>query len=176
MTATPAQRRSAAENARRLFTKHGMFGTPEYTIWGGMINRVRHKSYARRRGIGVCLRWERGADGKTGFECFYDDLGPRPTPAHSIDRINNNGNYEPGNVRWATSVQQGRNRTITYVVRFDGREMPLAEAVNVAGNVISYNTAWQRINSLGWSVQEAVTRGRYSKRHSLAELHRSTAQ
>jgi hypothetical protein len=56
------------------------------------------------RGITVCDRW------RTSFTNFYDDLGPRPSPQHSLDRIDVNGNYEPGNVRWATPLEQAQNK------------------------------------------------------------------
>lgn len=61
-----------------------------------------HADYGGR-GVSMCERWEM-------FENFLEDVGPRPSPSHSIDRINNNGNYEPGNVRWATKKQQATNR------------------------------------------------------------------
>jgi hypothetical protein len=62
------------------------------------------------RGIGVCTRWLNGEAGKTGFECFLADLGRKPSPSHSIDRIEVNGHYEPGNCRWATPGEQSANR------------------------------------------------------------------
>jgi hypothetical protein len=64
------------------------------------------------RGITVCDRWRFGENGKTGFECFLDDMGEKPTPKrlYSIDRIDNDGNYEPGNCRWATYKQQNNNQ------------------------------------------------------------------
>jgi len=89
----------------------GMNGkeTPEYRAWTNMLSRCRnpnHKMYPDYggRGISVCKRWE------LAYENFLTDVGRRPTEFHSIDRINNDGNYEPGNVRWATYQEQNRNQ------------------------------------------------------------------
>jgi hypothetical protein len=100
----------------------GQWGTREYRIWRGMLarcNNTKSKDYPDYggRGIAVCQRWAQGAGDLTGFECFLLDMGRRPSPQHSIDRYpNKNGNYEPGNVRWATATQQNSNRrTVTEV-------------------------------------------------------------
>lgn len=89
-------------------TIHGMSRTIEYSIWGGMIDRCYNPNSGNYRhwgdrGIVVCDRW------RDSFEAFLEDMGKRPSPTHSIDRINNDGNYEPGNVRWATPSEQARN-------------------------------------------------------------------
>jgi hypothetical protein len=89
---------------------------PLYCIWASMrdrCRRVRGKAADRYalRGIRVCDRWESGDGFKSGFECFLDDMGRRPSRKHSIDRINNDGNYEPGNCRWATIQEQARNKS-----------------------------------------------------------------
>lgn len=103
------------ETAGRSARTHGATGTPEFRIWSVMIQRC-HKVYSKvfeyygGRGIGVCDRWRYGEDGKSGFECFIADIGYRPDPSLWIDRINNDGNYEPGNVRWATPSEQARNQ------------------------------------------------------------------
>lgn len=81
--------------------------TPEYRTWKSMLGRCRIKtstSYKHygARGISVCERW-------SSFENFLADMGRRPSPMHSIDRIDNDGNYEPGNCRWATTNVQSRN-------------------------------------------------------------------
>lgn len=62
------------------------------------------------RGITVCERWQFGEGGKTGFQCFLEDMGPAPSPEHSLDRINNDGHYEPSNCRWATPLEQASNK------------------------------------------------------------------
>jgi hypothetical protein len=64
----------------------------------------KHYNYYGGRGISVCDRW------RASFECFLADMGDKPTSSHTLDRINNDGNYEPGNVRWATMQEQAKNR------------------------------------------------------------------
>lgn len=87
-----------------------MSGTPTWKSWSGMVERCtnsNHAAYAHYggRGITVCDRWQ----GKDGFANFMQDMGERPEGL-TLDRIDNDGNYEPGNVRWATAKQQARNR------------------------------------------------------------------
>lgn len=84
----------------------------EYRIWTMMkvrCNDWRHVAYDNYggRGIKVCKRW---MDPREGFENFLEDIGPSPSPVHSIDRINVDGNYEPKNVRWATPLEQAANK------------------------------------------------------------------
>lgn len=94
---------------RDRMTVHGLRWTAEYEVWKTMKQRCynpRNKrfSYYGARGIVVCERWRKS------FSDFLADVGLRPSQKHSLDRIKNEGNYEPGNVRWATAKQQANNR------------------------------------------------------------------
>jgi hypothetical protein len=97
------------------------------------------------RGITICERWE-------SFVAFFDDMGPRPKGT-SLDRIDNNGNYEPGNCRWATTTEQSRNRRNSVDLTVDGVTKPLVEFAKDSG--INQNTLAGRI-SRGWDVKEAL--------------------
>jgi hypothetical protein len=89
-------------------TRHGLHGIPEYWVWLQMkrrCDRPNHPDYPiyGGRGIRYCDKWP-------DFNQFYADVGPRPSPQHQLDRIDPNGNYEPGNVRWATPIEQANNK------------------------------------------------------------------
>lgn len=91
--------------------RKGIRRTTEYMIWASMIGRcvnLKNKRYGDYggRGINVCERW------LNSFELFLEDMRERPTAKHTIDRINNDGNYEPGNCRWTTNVIQNRNKRL----------------------------------------------------------------
>lgn len=109
------QRRTRCES-------HGRSGTPEYHAWEAMLRRCRVKSEKRYadyggRGIRVCDAWT------ASFAAFFRDVGSRPSAAHSLDRIDNDGHYEPGNVRWATRGEQMRNRRTTKISEEELRQV-----------------------------------------------------
>lgn len=138
---------------RARCTTHGMSRIPEHDVWGEIKARClnkKNKAYPvyGGRGIAVCERW------RNSFELFISDMGRRPTPLHSIDRINNDGNYEPGNCRWATMKEQSRNRQNNIVLTVDGTTRNIHEWSALVG--IAYGTILYRVNN-GWSHKRATT-------------------
>lgn len=126
---------------------------PEYRHWINMKSRCLNPRtpgfhHYGGRGILVCAEWRKD------FAAFLADVGPRPSAHHSLDRIDNNGNYEPGNVRWATPSTQMRNVRRNRLVKVDGRLITLAEAAERAP--VPYNTVLYRLRR-GWSVENAVS-------------------
>lgn len=132
---------------------HGMEGSPEHGIWRGIKARCYHpkaRGYANYggRGIKMCDRW------KSSFKAFYEDMGPRPSPEHQIDRSDNDKDYEPGNCRWATRAEQNRNRKDNRMLEFRGERMCMADWAKRFG--MRNGTLSDRL-ARGMSVEEALT-------------------
>lgn len=132
---------------------HGASSKKSFSTWKAMMNRCysnRNRFYHRYggRGIIVCQRWHNPNH-------FLSDMGDRPSPKHSIDRINNDGNYEPGNCRWATVSQQQRNKVNTLLIEYEGRKTPIIELSERFG--IRWDTLRYRIRN-GWRLEDALRR------------------
>lgn len=140
-----------AEGLAARCYKHGCIESGLYHTWWLMRRRCEHpahKSYADYggRGIKVCERWH-------DVRMFVEDMGPRPAGA-SLDRINNDGNYEPSNCRWATKSEQQLNKRNTAYLEVDGVTLPRsvwAKRTGISHSLITYRL------KMGWSPRDAVT-------------------
>lgn len=120
---------------------------PEYSIWKGMRQRCRRQASKSYLGVSVCDRWMHS------FQAFLEDMGPRPTLRHTIDRKNNALGYEPGNCRWATYTEQNRNKSSNVWVTLDGRTQLIVDWALELG--IQDRTIRFRLKS-GWTPEEAL--------------------
>lgn len=137
----------------RARKKHGMHNTPEYKAWVAMRSRCTRPTNPAwddygGRGITVCKRW------LESFAAFYEDMGPRPSEDHSLDRIDNNRGYYPHNCRWATSLTQNHNLRSNHRVTHEGETLTLAEWSERTG--IPKSVLGKRIHA-GWPPEEALT-------------------
>ena len=130
---------------------HGKKYSRVYVKWGGMLSRCRNPNASQYekyggRGITVCERW-------STFENFYADMGD-PPPRHSIERIDVNGNYEPGNCRWATDKEQANNRRNTRFYEVGGQRMTISDVAAQAGMPAQIIAG--RMTS-GWTIERAIS-------------------
>lgn len=142
----------AKRNKERSTHGHAGRGniSPEYSVWAEMKKRCdneRHEYFADYggRGIMVCDRWR-------DFTNFFADMGKRPEGL-TLDRIETNGNYELGNCRWATVLEQANNRRITPMVTYQGRTQSIANWARELG--FAYWSLRKRLRTLGWSIERA---------------------
>ncbi len=125
---------------------------PEANTWRSMKQRCQnpkaheYENYGGR-GITICERWS------SSFDLFCEDMGPRP-PGTSIERIDNNGNYEPGNCKWASRIEQRRNTRFNRLLTLNGRTQPMSAWVEETG--IQWDTIYARLKR-GWSIEKALT-------------------
>lgn len=132
---------------------HGKSHTRVHKIWEGMIarcNKEDHKSYSRygARGISVCQRWMK-------FENFLEDMGEPPTSKHTLERIDNDKNYEKENCEWKTMTEQNRNKSTNHKLTYKGQTMCISEWAEKTG--IHKETIRHRILA-GWDVENILTR------------------
>lgn len=166
-------RSCGCERKPRRNIHHGMSKTRTYRIWTAMRQRcLNEKSDAWQwyggRGIRVCDRW-------SVFQYFLEDMGECP-PGLSLERINNDGDYEPGNCRWASHVEQMANVSTNRLLTANGETLHLGEWARRLGTP-SFNI----VNRLqrGWSIEEAVllpTRGRIKRSARKEEIKRLVGQ
>lgn len=131
---------------------------PGYSSWKAAAMRCgnrNHRAFADYggRGISMCDRWRFGQDGKTGFECFFQDMGPRPDGL-TLDRINIDGNYEPGNCRWANRSTQQQNQRRAIYVEIGGVKVPLKKYVRRLG--LCYESVRFKVRKKGLTPLAAV--------------------
>jgi hypothetical protein len=150
-------------------TTHGMTAgavrkdSHEYWIWNMIVQRCTNPKVKNwhdygGRGITVCDSWLK-------FENFYADMGARPSRGHSIEREDNDGGYHKGNCRWATRLEQGKNKRNNRIIEAFGKRQHLAEWARQAG--LHHVTILNRL-ARGWANEKAVSTpaGRQGKRHS----------
>ena len=138
---------------REKVTKHGKHGSSEWVSWMNMTMRMtdpNHPQYDDYPGRGLTID-----EYYLDFNNFLADLGPKPTPKHSIGRILNDLGYIRGNLRWETATQQANNRRSSVYLEHDGQRRTIAEWSRVVG--ISQSVIGSRIKNLGWSVGRALT-------------------
>lgn len=134
-------------------TTHNLTKSPEYQNWSAIKSRClnkKHMNYQKYggRNIIICDRWV------NSFENFLSDMGERPSPSHSIDRIDNDGNYEPENCRWATPKEQGSNRRNNRIIEYNGESLPLCEWEDRSGLPRGVIKGRLRI---GWNMGKAIS-------------------
>lgn len=126
--------------------------SPEYISWLAILARCtnpNNPNFQRygARGISVCERW------RNNFESFLEDMGTRPSRNHSVERIDNSGNYDPANCKWATAKEQANNRRSSRFVDLHGERKTLSEWCQLKG--LGRSTVSQRLR-YGWTVEKAL--------------------
>jgi hypothetical protein len=134
-------------------TTHGKSYSSEWRTWShikGRCENIHDRGYPDYGGRGIKL-YKPWSD---SFEAFYAFMGDKPSQKHSIERIDNNGNYEPGNVKWGTPKEQNNNTRANHVIEHHGQRKTLAQWSEITG--IPYFALWARLR-YGWSVERAFT-------------------
>lgn len=150
--------KTALQKIKKLDNKnfyHLMSKSSEYNSWYGMKRRCynkAHKDFKNHgaRGIVICERW------LNSFQNFYNDMGPKPSSKHTLDRINNEGNYEPSNCRWSTSKEQNNNTRANLRFKYKGSLKTISE-ISSAEN-INYFTLYGRVVERNMSLSAALSK------------------
>lgn len=145
------------ERTKEAIQTHGMTNTACYHRWEKMLQRCRDKNNSDYkdyggRGIAVCAEWE------SNFTAFYNYVSHLPhfgEPGREIDRIDNDKNYEPGNVRWSTRKEQCNNRRSNLMITYKGKTQTATQWSEELG--IPYHVIRHRIFKAGWSAEKAFT-------------------
>ena len=148
----PQCRSCAGKDSQTKRGNTGVVYTAEYAVWGHMrsrCNNPKHPAYVNYggRGIRVCKRWET-------FKNFFADMGARPTSDHTLERLNNDGDYKPSNCVWALPKEQSRNKRSNRWLTHNGETLILADWAKRIGT--QPTTLWLRLEK-GWSVADTLT-------------------
>lgn len=139
-------------HAKRKFI-HGMSDTSEYSVWEGIIQRCTNpnnqafKDYGGRN-IGVCSKW------KNDFMAFFNDMGKKPSPKLTIERVDNNKGYFPENCVWASRKNQSNNRRNNWAITFNGITLNITQWAEKVG--IDREILRARVDKLKWSIEDAL--------------------
>lgn len=139
-------------NKTQFVRKHGLSNTYEYLCWIGIKARIKnadgnHSQYVLK-GITMDEEWQ------ISFEAFLSHIGNAPTRKHTVDRIDNSGNYEPGNVRWATRKEQNRNLDKNVILEYNGEKKCAAEWSEIFG--FKENLIYNRLKA-EWPVEKILS-------------------
>lgn len=134
---------------------HGMSYSDEYKIWQGIRTRCKNQNsrgYQKygAAGVTICERWD------NSFEAFFADMGPRPSKSHSIDRRDNDGNYEPSNCRWATPQEQSNNTSRNVLIEHNGVTMTTSEFAELTG--------FTRLTVYRWVTRDKLSNAEIAKK------------
>jgi hypothetical protein len=141
-----------------------MEGTPTYNTWGHMLSRFRNEKHLQYndyggRGITVCESWHK-------FESFLADMGEKPE-GMSLDRVDNDQGYFKENCRWADSKTQIRNRRVSPMVEWEGKQVNIAELCEIKG--IKWRMVYERMRS-GWTIERAINTPSRKKEKNAAPI------